>query len=349
MDNFNPAAFAADMQTRTRQQNKFDEFEKDLPDPRSAAYKMSSPKSEYSSGFSIGNIVKKIGDLNPLGKNVSKDDIVWLLDNTAFRESRIRRQWQAEYVAAVFERDPDIKLADIVSGIAHKIGLADDAKERATIEERILPFLWDIRMVRIVKVGINGKTLKMTPTNVNGISTEVMKIPSADKGEIMKSTAQVPAGVTGLLEAQTFYAGPEGWGIISDVDDTIKITMTSDPVGILETTFANESKPVAGMPELYQQVKQMLPQDTPWFYLSASPYNLYPLLQEFRNKFFPPGTLILRDFSWKTVAGLLSALTMGTEEYKADRMKKINGWFPKRKMIAIGDSTQSDPEAYGEM
>ncbi len=125
--------------------------------------------------------------------------------------------------------------------------------------------------------------------------------------------------------------------------------MTSDPVGILTETFVNEPRPVPGMPELYQDIGSFLPKDTPWFYLSASPYNLYPFLREFREKYYPPGTLILRDFSWKTVAGLLSALTMGTEEYKTDRMKKVNKWLPKRKMIAIGDSTQSDPEAYGEM
>lgn len=103
------------------------------------------------------------------------------------------------------------------------------------------------------------------------------------------------------------------------------------------------------MPELYSEVKDFLDQDTPWFYLSASPYNLYPFLKQFRDRYLPRGTLILRDFSWKTVAGLLSALTIGTEEYKTDRMKKINSWFPRRKMIVIGDSTQSDPEAYGEM
>jgi phosphatidate phosphatase APP1 len=72
-------------------------------------------------------------------------------------------------------------------------------------------------------------------------------------------------------------------------------------------------------------------------------------LKQFRKKYYPPGTLILRDSSWKTVAGLLAALTLRTEEYKVDRMKKINTWLPKRKMIVIGDSTQSDPEAYGEM
>lgn len=125
--------------------------------------------------------------------------------------------------------------------------------------------------------------------------------------------------------------------------------MTSDPLGILRTTFVEEPTPIAGMPELYADLKNMLPRDTPWFYLSASPYNLYPLLREFRNKHFPQGTLILRDSSWRTVSGLLSALTMGTEEYKADRIKKIQSWLPKKKMILVGDSTQSDPEAYGEV
>jgi len=340
---FNPAAFAGDMQQRTRKEKHFDEVESRLPDPKSSHLSMPS-----ASDFSIGGIVKKIGDLNPLGKNVSKDDTVWLLDNTAFRHSRLR-SWQAEYVAAVFERDPKCKVADIVSSIAETVGLADDAQEKATIEERILPFLWDIRMVRIVKVAVEGKQLKMTPTNINGISTQVLKIPSADKGSMVKSLAKVPQGANGILEAQTFYAGPEGWGIISDIDDTIKVTMTSDPVGIIQKTFVDEATPVAGMPELYAQIRSFLPDDTPWFYLSASPYNLYPYLRDFRDRYFPPGTLILRDFSWKAITGLLSALTMGTEEYKADRMKKVNSWLPKRKMIVIGDSTQSDPEAYGEI
>lgn len=134
-----------------------------------------------------------------------------------------------------------------------------------------------------------------------------------------------------------------------DIDDTIKVTLTSDPLGILRSTFVDPPTPVEGMPELYLEVQKMLPEDTPWFYLSASPYNLYPLLRRFRDQYFPPGTMILRDSSWKTIAGLLSALTMGTEEYKTDRMKKVHSWFPKRKMILIGDSTQSDPEAYGEL
>jgi phosphatidate phosphatase APP1 len=102
------------------------------------------------------------------------------------------------------------------------------------------------------------------------------------------------------------------------------------------------------MPELYARIQELLTPSAPFFYLSASPYNLYPFLRGFRDAHFPHGQLILRDSSWMTLSGLLSSLTLGTEKYKIDRIKKIQRWLPRRKMICIGDSTQSDPEAYGE-
>jgi phosphatidate phosphatase APP1 len=125
--------------------------------------------------------------------------------------------------------------------------------------------------------------------------------------------------------------------------------MTSDPIGILRSTFIDTPTPVAGMPELYAHMHKLLGPKSPFFYLSASPYNLYPFLHDFRNQHYPFGELILRDASWMTIPGLLSNLTLGTEDYKVDRMQKIHGWLPKKKVICIGDSTQSDPEAYGDV
>ena len=127
------------------------------------------------------------------------------------------------------------------------------------------------------------------------------------------------------------------------------MTQTSDPIGILRSTFVSEATPIQGMPELYAYIQCLITNTAPFFYLSASPYNLYPFLSQFRQKFYPQGTMILRDASWMNLSGLLSNLTLGTQQYKVDRMIKINSWIPRRKMICIGDSTQSDPEAYGEM
>ncbi len=125
--------------------------------------------------------------------------------------------------------------------------------------------------------------------------------------------------------------------------------MTSDPIGILKSTFVNEATPVEGMPDLYHYIQNKIGDESPFFYLSASPYNLYSFLSDFRQKYYPQGTMILRDASWRNLSGLLSNLTLGTKEYKVDRMEKLNSWLPERKMICVGDSTQSDPEAYGEM
>lgn len=362
---FSPSAFAADMQLRTRKARNFDKVEHDLPDPRSAAFQKTQAAA-LSSSINVSGWLSRLAGLNPFGKAVDAGDIVWLMDNTAYRNPETD-QWEAEFVAAVFENEPRCRVADIVSGIASTLGLAEDAAERDVIEERIIPFLWDIQAARVFWIEHKKKEIKLGPTSINGITTSIESVDRQHKGSTIDATALVPHATKGIHEMQTYYAGPEGWAVISglfglthaqiifatnsllDVDDTIKVTLTSDPLGILKSTFIDEPTPVPGMPELLSDLQTLLPRDTPWFYLSASPYNLYPLLREFRDRYYPQGQLILRDSSWRTVAGLLSALTMGTEEYKTDRMKKIHSWLPKKKLILIGDSTQSDPEAYGEM
>ncbi|KAM5345615.1 hypothetical protein ACJ41O_011476 [Fusarium nematophilum] len=344
---FSPSSVAGNMQLRTRKTRNFDKVEHDLPDPKSPAFQRATTAA-LAAPINISAWLSRLANLSPFGKAVDRGDIVWLFDNTAFRNPETGN-WEAEFVAAVFENEPKCRVADVVSSVAATLGLADDAAERDIIEERIIPFLWDIQAARVFYLEHRKRELRLGPTSINGITTSVLPVERYHKGSFVDASALVPRDVKGLLDMQTYYAGPEGWGVISDIDDTIKVTLTSDPLGILKSTFVDTPTPIAGMPELYADLQSILPRDSPWFYVSASPYNLYPLLRDFRDRYFPPGTMILRDSSWRTVSGLLSALTMGTEEYKADRMKKIHSWLPKRKMILIGDSTQSDPEAYGEV
>lgn len=132
-----------------------------------------------------------------------------------------------------------------------------------------------------------------------------------------------------------------------DIDDTVKVTLTPSPVGILRTTFLSDPEVIASMPALYNHIQSLL--NPTWFYLSASPYNLYPFLRSFLHANYPKGTILLRDASWMDLSGFLLSLTMGTEAYKTGEMDKVHGWLPKRKVLCVGDSTQSDPEAYGNI
>ncbi|GAW22169.1 hypothetical protein ANO14919_117040 [Xylariales sp. No.14919] len=335
-----------EMQQRTRKERRFDDAEKDLPD-------FSANKSAVASASTVADklyaALAYLGMKNPLTRSITADDTVWLLDNTAYRNEETGL-WEAEYVAAMFSQHSSSTLVEAVGAIADKIDLDRCDPAYKTLEERAGPFVQDIKPGTQAKVLYGGKSLMtLGPSGHNGISSEIKRLPGGNDGETIPTFARVPKGANGLLEMRTFYADAEGWGVISDIDDTIKITQTSDPIGILRTTFIEPPEPAPGMPALYRHIHALTGNASSWFYLSASPYNLYPFLRAFRQRHYPHGTIILRDASWMSVRGLLTTLTLGTEDYKVDRMEKIHAWLPRRKMICVGDSTQTDPEAYGEM
>ncbi|KAL1651520.1 hypothetical protein SLS61_005472 [Didymella pomorum] len=317
----------------TRSAGHFKEFEADMP--RLANRFQFSLKDNLSS---------YLGRSNPFYSEANDEtDYVWLLDNTAY-QNRLGR-WKAEFVAAYFVRHSGKDLSEVVAWVSEKIGLADDEEAKKTIAHRLEPFLDAILPAHACNIDLQGMKVRLGPSGRDGISTDELAIPGSDykDGQTITSKA-IGATATPL---KTTFAKTNGWAVLSDIDDTIKKTLTSSPVGILKTTFAEEPEPIKGMPELYKHIVQKL-DNPPFWYLSASPYNLYPFLRQFRETYYPAGTMLLRDASWMNLAGFLANLTQGTEAYKVDRIEKVHEWFPKRKFILIGDSTQSDPEAYGE-
>ncbi|EKD18593.1 uncharacterized protein L3040_005948 [Drepanopeziza brunnea f. sp. 'multigermtubi'] len=335
------AASESFIELRTRRERRFRDVENSLPDVKSLQASDHRPSV-------VSSVLSSLGSWNPFPQPVTDNDTVWLLDNTAYRNSR--GNWEAEFVAAVFDKDTGVEVSTIVADIAEKVGLGKGDAQEATIRDRLTPFVQNILPGRSVKIKFAGQQeINLGPGGRDGISSDIKAVPSHRDGAVVASFALVPKGANGILQSKTAYAEPEGWGVISDIDDTIKITQTGDPIGILRSTFVSPGTPIEGMPELYAFIQKMISPASPFFYLSASPYNLYSFLRDFRTKFYPQGTIILRDASWMNLSGLLSNLTVATQQYKVDRITKINGWLPKRKMICIGDSTQADPETYGEV
>ncbi|TVY37479.1 hypothetical protein LSUB1_G004493 [Lachnellula subtilissima] len=324
----------SDLERKMRHERKFHDIESNLPNIRA------DPASDNRPTLT-NDLLSHLGHWNPFPQQITANDTVWLLDNTAYRSPETN-EWQAEFVAAVFDQNSGVEISTVVADVAGKLGIGKGDAAEATIQERLMPFVQSVLPGRVVNAEFAQKeVLKLGPGGRNGISSDIKSIPGSDSGSVVSTVARVPQGANGILEGKTFFAEPEGWGLISgeDIDDTIKVTQTSDPIGILRSTFVSEATPVQASSQ----------KTSPFFYLSASPYNLYYFLSQFRQQFYPQGTMILRDASWMNLSGLLSNLTLGTQEYKVDRMVKINSWVPRRKMICIGDSTQSDPEAYGEI
>lgn len=304
-----------------------------------------------------------LGTHNPFGKKANpKDHEVWVLNNTAYRPSpesnETLQPWEAEFVACFFQTGRK-DITKTISTIADLIGLdgkaGSDPETNKRIEERLRPFVQAIAPARTVEISIPCASPSSTPhkrllgpSNQNGISSQVLPTGGSNEMDGKTITCASAGDLFPNLRFNTRFAGREGWAVLSDVDDTIKITQTSSPVGILQSTFADVPKTTEGMPEFYKVLEESFGSPA-WFYLSASPYNLYPFLSKFIPQHYPEGTIILRDASWMYLGGLLQSFTEGVQEYKTDRISKIQSWLPARKFICIGDSTQSDPETYAEM
>ncbi|KAL4865939.1 hypothetical protein BDV12DRAFT_187760 [Aspergillus spectabilis] len=285
---------------------------------------------------------------------------VWLLDNTAYRHpashvSGEPHSWRVEVVACVFRKDSRRDVSKFVAVIADLIGLdgalGTEKEIRHRIAQRLQPFLHHVvsghsMMLELPLPNHTTQIHQIGPTGDNGITSQVVNTGVRQIADGVRVKSHV-RGIRDKASMETTFAGPEGWLIVSDIDDTIKYTKTSDATGIIRTTFAEEPKPIKGMPQLYSRIERHF--EPTWFYLSASPYNLYPFLRGFLRDHFSPGTLILRDSSWLDISELVKSFTVNTMEYKVDRIAKIRRWFPHRRALCIGDSTQTDPEAYAEI
>ncbi|CAG8637430.1 424_t:CDS:2, partial [Racocetra persica] len=158
----------------------------------------------------------------------------------------------------------------------------------------------------------------------------------AHQHQIVNPLLKQTYGVVNLIE-------PDGYSVISDIDDTIKQTEILEGARtVFSNTFLEEAKEVPGMPELYHK----------WYdrgvaihYVSNSPWQLFPMLQAFFDKSdFPPGSAHLKFYD-----GLFKSAREQKQhpmESKFIYIRELLRDFPKRKFILIGDTGEYDPEIY---
>ncbi|KXL46877.1 hypothetical protein M433DRAFT_65009, partial [Acidomyces richmondensis BFW] len=259
---------------------------------------------------------------------------------------------EVEFVACYFIKNSGQALAQATAALMRALDVtSDDVATQKRIAARLEPFVDAVLPNRTLRISIGGQEEQtLGPSSHSGISSALHELhfpaPTPPSRTIESSPVNLPPPFG--LPAITTFSDETGWAVVSDIDDTIKITQSPSPLGILTNTFLIDTpQAVPGMPDLYNKMSILLAQP-PFFYLSASPYPLYPFLRRFRDAHaYPSGPLILRDASWQNLGGLITSLQQNTQEYKEDRLAKIHAWFPHRRVVCLGDSTQSDPEAYG--
>lgn len=139
-----------------------------------------------------------------------------------------------------------------------------------------------------------------------------------------------------------------GLSVISDIDDTIKVSEVLDKVRLLANTFIYPFKAVPGMANVFQQWKSKNANIT-FHYLSGMPNQLYTLTQEFINEnHFPQGSFHMRHFGWALTSLFDFLHSRSTFLHKTSYLHFFLGQT-QRDFILIGDSGEKDPEIYGKI
>lgn len=261
--------------------------------------------------------------------------------------------WQAEIHGCVYEPESRPLTAAV---IRRALGIDDDAlsaEERRIFRERTRLFLVDNQRGKRVSVVLYGQIHTLAKSQASGHFMSTLSLPrtvgtTAAGSPPAQLRYRLSAGTDVGMETggSVHLLETNGLSVISDIDDTIKLSRVLDRDELLRNTFCRPFKPVPGMAAAYQTWATN--HGAAFHYVSASPWQLYAPLAEFaQSNGFPAGTFHLRPFRVKD--GTFLDLFKSPERYKPGVIEPVLKRFPQRRFVLVGDSGERDPEIYAAL
>ena len=262
--------------------------------------------------------------------------------------------WKLEIHGCVFEPEKrSLTLAALREALDLKDVDLTPAQEKV-FDERARLFLVDHERGKRIFVRIGDDVFDVGKSAADGHFKGEILLPGGAVRSLRNATtftnwripfaAELPPGDTRKFTGEVALLEATGLSVISDIDDTIKITQVRDRPAMLRNTFLLPFEPAPGMAELYQNLARS--NRAEFHYVSASPWQLYVPLTEFvRSNGFPSGTFALKKFRWKDRSFL--SLFADPEKYKPAVIEPLLKRFPNRHFVLVGDSGERDPEVYG--
>jgi phosphatidate phosphatase APP1 len=244
-----------------------------------------------------------------------------------------------------------------------------DASDTSHFKARIADFLADDE---------SGEDVRLTYDNDPDrkeyrIADAAGRFIRTDKNGVVEGTLTLPEDLAQRLLTQqgstsgwlTYHAisadhtgtgrvrliGPTGVSVVSDIDDTIKVTEI--PAGarvFVHNTFYRDFVPTTELSAKYAELG-----DAAFHYVSGGPWQLYRPVSTFLigGKHFPEGTFHMKSLTGgiRTPVASLEDLSRfvlpgGTFEHKVSQITTLMKRFPGRKFVLIGDSGEQDPDVY---
>jgi len=281
-----------------------------------------------------------------------KSDEVVIFFPTAARLAEDGTEWLVPIHGWIFEPEQhDFLRERSMRGLLSGLDLDRSGPRGQLLAQRLRWFLVDNERGKELVIRIGQRTATLQPSEPNGHFRDTLRIAREEAEQFAESgwlrfQVVLPEGDDREFGGALLLVSPRGVSVISDIDDTIKITEVRHKHKVMENTFLEPFRVVEGMAPAFQQWAR---RGAALHYVSNGPWQLYPPLASFLQEAgYPSGTVHLRDFRVQD-GEFLKFLLTDPRQAKLPRIEQLLAEFPERRFVLVGDSGEKDPETYGEI
>lgn len=266
---------------------------------------------------------------------------------------RTKRRWRVAVHAWVHEPETEsFRRNALISVLQKELGLSGNDGLSRHFESMARYLMVDQKGGKDIAVTLGSLDICIGTTDRNGHARSVVALGDQDISQLIYSKGReryLPVSARISLPAPRTVTGAirvideNSVMVISDIDDTIKVSNVRDKKELMRNTFVEPFRPVAGMARLYTSIADC---GAVFHYVSASPWQLYRPMAKFLDRAgFPDGLFYMKSFG---LSQNFSNLFTDSYSVKIPYVSELIVHFKEHRFILIGDTGESDPEMYGE-
>ena len=278
---------------------------------------------------------------------LNNDDFLVFFRTSAWLDADTN-YWHLPIHGWIYEpQNSQFRKAALAKVLQEKYGLKADARTEANFDRRVNLMIADNERGKQAVIRIGNRVHALPASAPNGHFEAVITLAADEAQQIATDNIITYTAVMGNHEqrsfsGQVYLAPPTGISVISDIDDTIKISHVTDHAKLLDYSFFRDFEAVPGMAALYEDWSTS---GTAVHLVSSSPWQFYSLLSEFTDTAgFPWASLHLKMVRFRDET-LINVFKPGTET-KPGQINPILARYPGRRFVLVGDSGEQDPEVY---
>ncbi len=296
--------------------------------------------------------IAAVSDAKAAGVQLSYSDIRADEQLIFFRTSgwldEANDEWHLPIHGWIYEaEDSLLRKALLGTVLEEKYELIIDPDAEENFSARLDLMIADSERGKYIVVTLAGREFALPPSTANGHIETTLVVPAAeleghiDGREVTYSVVTKPSDGR-EFGGEVLLVDPVGLSIISDIDDTVKISEVTDHRKLLEHSFLLDFEAVPGMAKFYDEISE--PGSSVHF-VSSSPWQLFSPLNEFlQREDFSNFVINLKPVRFRDET-LFDLFKKGTQT-KPKVIENILHSYPQRRFVLVGDSGEHDPEVY---